>query len=118
MAQKISSFIFEVVYAAGSENVLADALSRIYSNDSIGTNHAHLEYTVYDVIDEDMVVLGSDMPLLAGMEAMVTTNRVPRPCTKPGAETGWPEMSKEFAQRLRDRFVLRSPQKRTEGGRW
>ena len=32
--EKISSFTFEVVYIAGSENIVADALSRIYSNDS------------------------------------------------------------------------------------
>ena len=35
--EKISSFTFDVVYIAGSENVVADALSRIYSNDSVGT---------------------------------------------------------------------------------
>ena len=35
--EKISTFDFEVVYIAGSENVVADALSRIYMNDSPGT---------------------------------------------------------------------------------
>lgn len=35
--EKISSFDFEVVYIPGTENVLADALSRIYANDSPGT---------------------------------------------------------------------------------
>ena len=35
--EKISNFTFEVVYIAGSDNVVADALSRLYSNDSPGT---------------------------------------------------------------------------------
>ena len=35
--EKISSFVFEVEYATGSENVLVDALSRMYSDDSRGT---------------------------------------------------------------------------------
>ena len=35
--EKISSFTFTVTYIEGSENVVADALSRIYSNDSPGT---------------------------------------------------------------------------------
>ena len=30
MLEKISAFIFEVVFVAGTENVLADALSRMY----------------------------------------------------------------------------------------
>ena len=34
--EKISGFTFTVVYIAGSENIVADALSRIYSNDSVG----------------------------------------------------------------------------------
>jgi hypothetical protein len=43
--EKISSFNFEVVYVPGSKNVLADALSRIYSNDAPGTVRSHSEYT-------------------------------------------------------------------------
>jgi hypothetical protein len=35
--EKISSFVFEVVYVAGNENVLVDALSRMYSHNSKGT---------------------------------------------------------------------------------
>ena len=35
--EKISTFTFEVVYIAGSENIVADVLSRIYANDSPGT---------------------------------------------------------------------------------
>jgi RNase H-like domain found in reverse transcriptase len=35
--EKIGKFDFEIVYIPGSENVLADALSRMYSNESPGT---------------------------------------------------------------------------------
>ena len=62
------------MYVAGSENVLADALSRMYSNDSLGTERARLEFTLFDVMDEDPVVLDSSMVLLAGMEAVVATH--------------------------------------------
>ena len=37
--EKISLFMFEVVYIARSENVVADALLRMYSNDSERTSH-------------------------------------------------------------------------------
>ena len=46
--EKISEFNFEITYIPGSENVLADALSRIYSNDSPGTVRAPSEYTQHD----------------------------------------------------------------------
>ena len=36
-SEKIGSFTFDVVYITGSENIVTDALSRIYSNDSDGT---------------------------------------------------------------------------------
>ena len=113
--EKISSFVFEVVYAAGSENVLADALSRMYSNDSVGTDRTRSEFTMYDVSDDEADVLQTDMILLAGMDAVVATHRASRSKNKPGAETGRPETSKEFAQRMKDKFVLRGPQKQTEG---
>ena len=79
--EKISSFDFEVVYIAGSENVVADALSRMYSNDSPGTVRAALEFTLHDVLDDDTVEVDSEsvaMPLLAGVEALVATRRSTR----------------------------------------
>jgi hypothetical protein len=110
--EKISSFIFEVEYAAGSENVLADALSRIYSNDSPGTIRARSEFTEFDAMDEEPMVLVTNSVLLAGMEAVVATHRP----SDLGAESGRPETSKEFAQRMKNKFVLRGPQERTKGG--
>lgn len=47
--EKIGTFMFEVVYIAGSENVVADALSHIYSNDSVGTVGTRSEHTYHDV---------------------------------------------------------------------
>ena len=91
--EKISSFIFEVVYVPGSENVVADALSRMYSNDSAGTERVRSEYSYHDVTDDDTSSLQELQ--LAGMQAVVATTRPSRSAA--GAETGRPETSKEFA---------------------
>ena len=79
--EKISSFTFEVVYIAGSENVVADALSRIYSNDSAGTERARSEFTYHDVGDDDTTNVSRSseiLPVLAGIEAQVATRRSSR----------------------------------------
>ena len=59
--------------------MVADALSRLYSNDSNGTVHARSEFTYHDVVDDDtMAVLSclpSEVPILAGLEARVATRR-------------------------------------------
>ena len=77
--EKISSYTFKVVYIEGSENVVVDALSRLYSNDSSGTVRARSEFTYHDVVDDDTLpvlsMLPSDVPVLAGMEARVATRR-------------------------------------------
>ncbi|KAG9223444.1 hypothetical protein CCMSSC00406_0006936 [Pleurotus cornucopiae] len=46
--EKLGDFNFEPVYIPGSDNVLSDALSRIYSNDAPGTMRAASEYTIHD----------------------------------------------------------------------
>jgi hypothetical protein len=114
--EKISSFDFTVEYVAGSENVLADALSRLYSNDSPGTERSRSEFTAFDNMDDDPVptILSNDMVLLAGMEAVVATHR-DLSLGNYSAESGRPETSKEFASRMRNRFVLRGPRGQTEG---
>jgi hypothetical protein len=79
--EKISNFTFEVVYIAGSENMVADALSRIYSNDSVGTEHARSEYTYHDIVDDDTVNIArqdDSLPVLAGIEARIATRRSSR----------------------------------------
>ena len=51
--ENISAFNFEVVYIAGSENVVVDALSHLYMNDSPGTIRTCAEYTQHDVLDDN-----------------------------------------------------------------
>ncbi|KAJ2955854.1 hypothetical protein NUW54_g14706 [Trametes sanguinea] len=71
--EKISEFDFEVEYVPGVDNVLADALSRIYSNDSPGTVRAASEYVQHD--EEGAVLQGLlsssaiSAPVLTGVEA-------------------------------------------------
>lgn len=115
--EKISLFVFKVEYAPGCDNVLADTLSRMYSNDSPGTVRARSEFTSFDMLEDDPVEITDEMTLLAGMEAIVATHKPPRSKKLLGAETGRPETSKEFAQQMKDRFVLRGPRERTEGGK-
>jgi hypothetical protein len=100
--EKISSFIFKVEYVAGTDNVLADSLSRMYSNDSPGTERSRSEFTSFDVMDEEPVTVISDMVLLAGIDAVMATHRSSRSKDVPGAETGRSETSKEFASRMKD----------------
>ena len=78
--EKISPFNFKVVYIEGSENVVADALSRIYLNDSPGTVRTKSEFTYHDVVDNDTSVgsRAGDLPLLAGIEARLATRRSSR----------------------------------------
>ena len=111
--EKISSFDFEVVYVPGTENVVADALSRIYSNDVPGTVRARSEYTYHDVDDEEITIV-EDLPILAGLEARAAVQRHPWKAV-PGAETGRPETSREFAARMWDGFILKGPVQRKEG---
>ena len=62
------------MYIPGSDNVVADALSRIYLNDSSGTVRARSKYTYHDVVDDDTVSV-ENLPVLAGIEARVATRR-------------------------------------------
>jgi mannose/fructose/N-acetylgalactosamine-specific phosphotransferase system component IID len=69
--EKTSSFNYEIEYVLGTENVLVDALSRIYSNEAPGTVRARSEYTYHDVLDNnDLDINSISMPVFAGMEAM------------------------------------------------
>lgn len=106
--EKIGEFDFEVVYVAGTENVLADALSRIYSADEPGMVRARSEYTYFDVVDNDSLLSHAiTMPLIVGAEArMVTRNG-----------GNHPESSRSFARRMKGKFVLRGPMVPTEGVR-
>ena len=114
--EKISSFSFEVVYIAGSENVVADALSRMYSNDSPGTVRAASEFTCHDVLDDDTLPVSNDMgelPILAGVEAVVATRRSSRVRVPTAKAAAAQDMSMADDGRS---FIRRTPVKRKEGG--
>lgn len=67
--EKISEFDFTLVYIAWTENVLSDVLSRIYSNEAPGTEHARSEYIYHDVIDNDELDKCSvSVPVLTRLE--------------------------------------------------
>ena len=90
---------------------MADALSRMYPNNSAGTVHAPSEFVHHDVSDDNMLALSSGMPILAGMEAVVATQRSSRP-RKPcqlDDSGGQPETSTEFACCIVGQFVLHGP---------
>jgi len=133
--EKISEFDFEIIYMPGSENILSDALSRLYSYNGPGTVHACSEYTYHDIIDNGgLEVHLVSMPLLVGLEAAsislddsvnmrdlegmsdpspsVPWNR--RTAIEP-AESGHPETSQEFAIHISHGFVLCGPQQCKEG---
>jgi hypothetical protein len=69
--EKISEFIFEVMYVPGGENMLADALSCMYSNDAPGTVHARSEYTYHNVVNNNALLVHSiSMPVLTNLKAV------------------------------------------------
>lgn len=64
--EKIREFDFEIVYVPRSDNILADALSRMYSNKAPGTVRVPSKYTQHD---DNNKHLGLHKILLAGVEA-------------------------------------------------
>ena len=97
--EKISELSFEVVYVTGSENIITDVLSRMYSADSPGTVQAPSKYTYHDVVDDDSAnLVETSLPVWAGVEAQVTVQCHPQ---KPalGAETGHPSPQKSLQLR-------------------
>ena len=105
--EKISSFDFEVVYTPGSDNVLANALSWIYSSDSPGMVRVASEYMYLEVVDDDTSALPQKgpVPVLAELEAQVMTL-----CHPPR-----PESTREFAKQVASHFTLCRPQERKKG---
>ena len=115
--EKISEFNFEVIYVPGEENTLADALSRMYSDDGPGTVRAPSEYTLSDGTMSSIPVSLVSMPLLVGAEAIADSLSIRTLITLDVPETGRPETAQEFAKRIkRVRLTLR-PESGQEGGR-
>ena len=98
-------------------NVVADALSQMYSDDNSGMERAVSEFTYHDVDDNDAVAL-LEMPMLAGVQAVVATRhsvRMRKPTNKVILNeevenlTETTEMAEDFAKCMRNKFVLRGP---------
>jgi hypothetical protein len=117
--EKISSFDFDIEYVPGTDNVLADALSPIYSNEAPGTVRARSEYTYHDVIDMDVLDLGAiSMPVFAGGEAAALAgDRVTRSMTRELRKAQSPSASVSAAEGGNSpRYALRPRFKAQEGG--
>ena len=93
--------------------MVADALSRIYANDSPGTVCSTSEFTSHGVLDDDTSQLDSaaaNIPILAGMEARVAMRCGSQVrCLTEKAAQGQVESSREFAAWMRDHFILQGP---------
>ena len=74
--EKVSTFVFKVVYIEDNENVVADTLSKLYSNDSAESLLARSEFTYHVVLDSDTSVVGNDVfPVLVEIDARIATKR-------------------------------------------
>jgi len=76
--EKLSEFDFKVKYVAGEENILPDALSRLYEYDEPGTIRAPEEYLQYDANVETSTTskgLVLSAPLFVGVEALAISPR-------------------------------------------
>jgi hypothetical protein len=71
--EKVSEFDFKVIYVPGSQNILSDTLSRLYSNDEPGTVRARSEYMYHDVINNNVLSAHAiSMPVLVRKEGKAT----------------------------------------------
>ena len=134
--EKIGEFDFDVIYVPGAENILSDALSRIYSNDAKGTVRASEEYTAHDDTQRPTSTSVS-APVLVGPEAAAvelsvvhtrTDTRTPaHPTTGANPKYGTRAQAKpRIVARSSERtviqpahgpsLILRGPRERLEGG--
>ncbi|TFY56794.1 hypothetical protein EVJ58_g7424 [Rhodofomes roseus] len=76
--EKLSEFNFEIEYVPGVENVLADTLSHLYSNDTPGTVRDPSEFTQHDEtapVAAQLAVVNISKPVFTGLEAMAVRMR-------------------------------------------
>ena len=112
--EKIGEFDFEIIYVPGTDNVLADALSQMYSNEAPGTVRVPSEYMLHDDRNEHLGLHKISMPLLAGVEAFAVHEGPWQSLqiqhqADPLAKTGHPETKKEWLARINHHFILKGP---------
>jgi hypothetical protein len=115
--EKLGEFDFEVIYVPGEQNTLADALSRVYSDDKPGTVRAPSEYTLSDGTMSSIPASLISMPLLVGAEAVADALSVRTMVASDAPETGRPETAKEFSKRIRRVRLTLRPENGQEGGK-
>ena len=80
--ERLSEFDFEILYVPGEENILPDALSRMYEYDAPGTIRAPEEYLQCDLDIGNVLCATADTvistPLLVGSEATASTTALAR----------------------------------------
>jgi transposase InsO family protein len=79
---KLAEFDFAIEYVPGKENVLSDALSRMYSADAPGTVRTASEYVQHDETADPVRLFGAST-IVAGPEVAATMEREGRPLIEP-----------------------------------
>jgi hypothetical protein len=76
---KLSEFDFKIQYVPGKQNILADALSRMYSADTPGTVRSPNEYAQHDDTSPAISLGAVSQVVKSGSEAKATMNKSSRP---------------------------------------
>ncbi|KAJ8457109.1 hypothetical protein ONZ45_g18448 [Pleurotus djamor] len=114
--ETLNEFDFVPLYIPGEENVLSDALSRLYSNEDAGIERAVSEYTVSDEDSKEKIRRVS--PVLTGNEARMESLPLEGVSIELNSMRTARKRAEAFAKRMRGKkFVLHGPRERTEGAR-
>jgi hypothetical protein len=93
--ESLSDFNFKVEYIEGIQNILSNALSRVYSNDAPGTVCSPSEYPQFDEDHPpELMVFDISMPVYISIEANAISTR-----SKTGARPAWVQKPKRTYNR-------------------
>jgi hypothetical protein len=111
--EKILGFDFEIKYVPETENVPANMLLHIYSNESPCTVRACSKYTYHDIVNNNVLDIGLiSMPVFAGREALALSNDwVTRSMTKAARDAALQESTKkpETAEKAQGKHPQKQP---------